>query len=411
MATEPNSEFLFLLRREKVGDDVMGRLTEAGVVSVKLLANLAKDADDLRAIAESDLGLGGTDLATRVKMASLICAYSSARARAAEFDKVDAEREVLDRPKVLLVSEYDGMKTAFEKTHWVLSLEKSPAKSMVEAMLKNIETRQMRAEKLSDVLNAKQDDGGEFKPTWTADGVWKAMKMVSPVPLPANTEQLRSRLALLGVCWTFCSYQQTANPVLQAMKPSLWSEYADYLLGEQVAGLRAKTADGEYTSAPSWALVLSYEYEVRSKAYETSRGGQALEKALKEAWKDELVYRRYFLTPLTLEGAPGRKRPSEGEPQWSGAWGDGGGRPKWEKGSSKGKGTSKGKGKGEKGQGKGKKKGKKGVFGSCFAFNNPNESCKAGSKNCKFDHKCSNCGKPNVPVYQCDCQKDGVLAA
>ena len=68
--------------------------------------------------------------------------------------------------------------------------------------------------------------------------------------------------------------------------------------------------------------MLSYEQEVRAQAYDYVRtDGVPLAIALKRARTNETVYRRYFLTPLTLESAgpaPGdgsRKRPRADEPQ------------------------------------------------------------------------------------------------
>ena len=50
---EATSELSFLIRREKVPDDVVKTLVEAGVTTMKTFANLAADADG---DAEDDLG-------------------------------------------------------------------------------------------------------------------------------------------------------------------------------------------------------------------------------------------------------------------------------------------------------------------------------------------------------------------
>ena len=100
-------------------------------------------------------------------------------------------------------------------------------------------------------------------------------------------------------------------PSSQTCPPRYGVEHSDYILGDQVRDLTAQGADGTKTPGLSWGLVLSYEQEVRVQAYEYVRTeGVLLAEALRKAQKNENTYRRYFLTPLTLEAA--RPAPLEG---------------------------------------------------------------------------------------------------
>ena len=48
--------------------------------------------------------------------------------------------------------------------------------------------------------------------------------------------------------------------------PGTFSHYADYLLGERVWKLTAKGPDGAEVSGPNWAMLLTYEQEIRAHA-------------------------------------------------------------------------------------------------------------------------------------------------
>ena len=123
------------------------------------------------------------------------------------------------------------------------------------------------AEKLSEVVALREDNRDGMVPVWDQSGVLKSMRTRPTVPLPQNSEELRIRLGILGgAAWVMCGMSQTRNPLLADLSPDLFSEYADYLLGEHVWGLTAHAADGKVVGAPSWALLLSYEVEIRSKA-------------------------------------------------------------------------------------------------------------------------------------------------
>ena len=98
-ASVPAPELLFLLRKEKVDDEITKVLVDAGVTSVKTFANLAGDAEAMRKIIADDLKVPTDGLANKVKTATLISAWSAARARSDEVVKVDAIQEVADRPK------------------------------------------------------------------------------------------------------------------------------------------------------------------------------------------------------------------------------------------------------------------------------------------------------------------------
>ena len=223
-------------------------------------------------------------------------------------------------------------------------------------------------------------------------GALKSMKTQSTVPLPKDTEELRARIALMGTAWVFTSFQQTDNKILANLDPFVFSAYVEYLLGEHVWGLAAKTADGAIFASPNWELLLSYEHEIRSHAYSmVCNEGMALESALRKAWQDEVIKGRYFVTPLALQPT---KRPYFQPPPVPQAKFH---RPEKAKGKGKGRGKTKGKAKASAPANcaamtpDGKR--------ICYDFNGG--GCSRGTKDCRFEHVCGICFKAGTPMGQC----------
>jgi hypothetical protein len=392
MASGASAELKFLMNRESVDSAVQDLVVNAGVKTVKHFASLAKDTEDMRDLAKQHFGLGETSLATKVNLSCLICAFNSAKARAAEMDKLDAENEVRAQPKVIPSSDFLAMREAFKSKYWPLEDSRTPARSYIEKKLEGLEKNDFRAETLSEVINYREDDARELRPVWDLSGALKSMKTQTTVPLPRDTEELRARISLMGTAWVFTSFQQTGNKVLENIDPFVFSSYVDYLLGVHVWGLVAKGADGSTFAGPGWPLLLSYEQEIRAYAYSlVCNEGVPLKDALVKAWQDETVKGSYFVTPLALQSTkrhlehPGSVQPSKFQ------------RMDMPKGKGKGKRNKKGKGKSTAPSNCASKTpdGK----GICFDFNK--NGCSRSAKECRFEHVCGVCFRKGSPMGQC----------
>ena len=64
-------------------------------------------------------------------------------------------------------------------------------------------------------INYREDDSMELKPVWDSSGSLEAMKTACSVPLPQDSEELRSRITLLGTAWVMAAMHQTNNPLLK----------------------------------------------------------------------------------------------------------------------------------------------------------------------------------------------------
>ena len=230
---KPDLKFLF--SKEEVADDIQKNLIDAGVTSIKQFASLVKDADEMRELAADQFGLGDLKiLANKVKMSILICAYNAAKARSSEVDKVDAENDVRQVPKTIAGRDFLTMRAAFKDKYGPLEDERCPARSYIERKLDDLEKGDFRAETLAEVINFRQDDARELQPVWDSSGTFRAIKTTAKTALPANSEELRSRITLLGTAWIFTSFQQAANHILKDIEPSIFITYLDYLLGKHV---------------------------------------------------------------------------------------------------------------------------------------------------------------------------------
>ena len=262
-------------------------------------------------------------------------------------------------------------------------------------------------------------------PVFDITGVFKSMKTKSTVPMPANSEELRHRLQLMAASWVFVASQQTQNPFLKDVvdqAPVVFGHYADDLLGERVWKLTAKGPDGAEVAGPNWAMLLTYEYEIRcDAANRMMEDGTPLLKALREAWNDGTVKDLFFLTPLKLGGT---KRSTPDTPGLPGAGLPGQGPGKRRRGGRRGQqqqqqqqqvqpGAGKGPGKGKPGKGKpgkgkagkGKSKAPKGCAQRtpenkmiCYAFNT-RRGCQLAV--CNFEHVCGVCFAAGKPMWDC----------
>jgi hypothetical protein len=216
---------------------------------------------------------------------------------------------------------------------------------------------------------------------------------------------------------------------LQDLVPGLYDRHVDYILGEDVALLVATNAEGKEIARPTWSLVLSYEFQVRKKAYKmiSTMEVASLGAALTAAVKDHTIRERHFLTPMQLgdktgptstphrNNSPRRETRNEKRNRSRSRQRGGGGQQKDSRGARAGKGGNrkqqqKQRGtKGNKGTGKGKSPHlPQGLDGMprkhatssgeaiCFAYNQPSESCKG----CSRAHVCWWCEKDH-PGHTC----------
>jgi len=287
----------------------------------------------------------------------------------------------------------------------------------MEKRLDMIEKGDFRAEPLTEVLSLEDDESDTMRAVFNTAGQLEAVKVGKKVPMPMTTEELRSRISLLGRSWAMAGSLHTHRHYLRDATPALFDKYVGYLLGKFVLGLVTVGPPGSPVAAPSWLAVLHYDFEVRKAAMNNLLSGATMAEAMQKAMDDPVVRERSFTTPLALahlkRGAPSTEvsadRPTKKQRQQTAAaekkraaeqtGGQGGGQV----GQVGGKGD-KGKGKNGKGKGAGKVDSRcatKTPDGKpiCYSYNTRGGGCTRPK--CIFEHVCGICYTPGHGAYNC----------
>ena len=128
---------------------------------------------------------------------------------------------------------------------------------------------------------------------------------------PANSEELRRKLRIEQNTFAFLAAKFTGKTWLQGLTPRTWSDYVDYILGENVYQLKLPSESGD--ANPSWTVVLSYEHECRKWAFKQVREGRdCLVGALARVAVNSELRDVRFITPVLV--ALRSRSSSTGEP-------------------------------------------------------------------------------------------------
>ena len=395
------ADIKFLFGKEDIPEAIQAIFYHVGITSVARFASFAKDAEDLKVVLKSDLGLDpATSLQERAAVAALVCAFNSAQTRSSKLAEVEAEMESRQWTKTIPPSDYLAMRLGFDKRHWKLEERETPSKDYLEKKLEQMESGEWSAEALTEVVSKDEVEPDSLQPIWDKSGRLTVKKGTNTVPMPSNPEELRRRLSIMCNGIIMLAMRHANRHELQGVTPGLFEKYKAYILGEHVLGLQAKDTSGEMVSKPPWHLVMSYEHAIRkhaTKAINESGCALPFHEALKQAWLDPVVKERYFTTPLALSlhrnSRSGNNNNHHGNNHTEHSGGFKGNRGKGSKGGGKQRVIR------ADGKGGGKRASKtpdgKGI---CFRYNNFKEKCRA--KKCNFEHVCSKCfGKH--PAYEC----------
>ena len=400
------ADIKYLFDKEEVPLRIQGVFYHIGVTSVSKLARFAENITDLKAVLKSDFDLDATrSIQERVTAAGCCCAFANAAARADKQAEIEGDLDAKRVAKPLPASDFQAMRRTWESKWWALSERWVPARSYLEKRADELEQGDLRAEPLTEVICREEDNPDLMVPVWNSSGSLTVRKASCTAPEPANSEQLRYRITLMGTCIMFLAMRHSNRAHLQGLTPQLFNDYLEYLLGEFVWNLTAKSADGHTLGAPGWHQVLLYDLQIRKKAYsDMATTGSSLKDALGEAWRCPVTKERYFTTPLALSSSFGSspassKRPAEFQDELkSNRQRTGRGKGKG-RGGGQSKGSGQGKGRGKKGKGKGGGCAPRTPDGRvvCFSYNNAT-GCTL--PRCNFLHVCGICFA-NHPMYQC----------
>ncbi len=217
---------------------------------------------------------------------------------------------------------------------------------MLEQLFEALYEGELRVISLKEVISRETMLAEDMTPGWDKQGYMRMKRGHAEVDLPAEPEALRKRLTVLVHVCLFCKIRAPNKPAFVGLELHLFSDYSDFLLGEQVSCQHAKDETRSIVSSPSWQLVRSYEHQVRKCCISDVNKGFSMKDAMNIATKNGFVKDRFFNTPcmLAVKAQRGGQRGSQWQSQWNQGKGSKG--IKGDKGKGKGKGKSKGKGAG-----------------------------------------------------------------
>ncbi|CAE8707868.1 unnamed protein product [Polarella glacialis] len=397
------TDLVYLFGRHEVNTRLQALFFHSGVKSLDTFAHFAKDVSDLQSVMKDSFGLDpATSLDHRAQASAVICAWNNAKTRSHKAAELEAEMEVRQWTKPVSGSDYVAMRSAFEAKFWKMDDRETPSKEYLEKKLEDLESGELRAESLTEVVSKDEVEPDALMPVWDKTGNLSVRKGSSSVPMPSNPEGLRRRLTIMANAMIMLALRHTNRREFTFVTPGTFEKYKAYLLGEFVLGLTAKNENNETIGVPPWPLVLSYEHAIRKRACQVMNNGGFVDfaLALRHGWGDCVTKERFFSTPLSLTvkmtayskhpNGQARQQDTAAGGVWQKDKNDG-------KASGKGKGKRKGKDKGGKAPGKIRHRETVDKQGICFKFNNKDETCKG---KCNFVHCCSFCFG-NHASYNC----------
>ena len=376
-----DADLKFHLSSAKVAEDVQCALYHKGFITLPIFAGMDESRAEVRSALGQEIGLKhDADTKSRQAVALILSAWEAARTQLQASEKMKVESKLGQAQRIVQLSELAGMRKAVEEDLGTLFDSEVPAKSLIAAKLEQLEQGCIQVEDLREVLCIEDKDLDLFSGIIEhGTGTLKIRQGKGSVPLPSCNEELRHRHRLIGMTWMMLRTKHHTTEWLTADTLDAYRRLSDFVLGKHIASCPIMSQGG--ARKPAWKLVLSYEHEIRKKAYHLLRSGDAanLSSALYDAMKNPSLMNIHFMLPLNVS-AEFMSDTMSADHQ-VGSWQPAAGR-------------SKGKGKGGKGKQEGKevrksslktktKDGKK----LCFRFNNG--SC--ADKNCTYYHACQIC--------------------
>ena len=304
-------ELGYLLENYGVPPALLAKLGKLGIDSMEVFAQIEPDVTAFRTFAVDDLGLDPkANIANKVALAKLVGAFEAANTRGKRRREEDAEQRVGDLPRKLPRTTHLDLRRSFVSRHRELRDEENPHQSYLESKLQEVEEGEMRAERLCDVLSLADDDGSSSTGfSLASDGTLKARKTSAVKGMaPANSEQLRLKLKVMAHTWEFVRLKVPKDFLLD-FDMHLFSDYADWLLGERVAGLSVASPGSGLSCKPSWALVLSFDFEFRKRvAAEANNKPGSFKSYFQAAYADETLYNMKLFVPLSLDAGASAAR-------------------------------------------------------------------------------------------------------
>ena len=298
-----SSDIRYHLSQMDVPRPIQAALFHKGFTTLRLYSNMEDTKAGMRGAIHDEIGIRAADGGdARKNVALLLAAWDAAHVQVEVEDKAKAESVTGQGPRFIQTTEYAAMRTVLEQRHGTLKDLELPSKSFLAQKLEQVECNEPRAEDLREALSWGDQDVDLFAGTVdTSTGTLKIRPGKTSIALPKNAEELRLVHRRIALCWEMVASKHGNRPWLPQQLLETYRKFSDFVLGKHVGTLMLP---GGVEITPQWSLVLSYEAELRKKAYEYIRENTHpdIAAALTAVCKATEVHHMHFLVPLTMQG-------------------------------------------------------------------------------------------------------------
>ena len=298
-------ELHYLLEARKIDSDIIAMISYNGLEDMITFHKWDDSADKVRAAIIKDLKLDpDTSPKHRAMVARIVAAWEAAGKRITARDAEEAEQRTAGSmmPKTVSKSVYLEITRSFAKVHRELPDKEQPAKTLVEKRFEQTEEGELVAETLKELVTKAEESEDAFGGcSISSDGTPKLKRGRAESTVPSKPEELRSKLKVLATLWEYVRLKFPKKPMVKSYELSLWSDYADWLLGDEVYDSVINANGGDLKYRPAWTTVLELDFQVRKRAYKMiNEEGISLRLALTGAMQHEPTIRKYFMVPTSM---------------------------------------------------------------------------------------------------------------
>ena len=347
---------------QHVSSDLQYVLQEAGVAlstqydlaqhykTVKVFSSMCETKAELREALRTDSRLDpASNAGVRADVAKVITARDMSKTLADKEKGLQVETKVLGMPRVLQHTERQAMVKAVEAVLGKLQDSEIPSNECPK--VEECEQNEPIALGLDEITSRSESSTSSLQTSLDASGHVRVTKVKLKGKVPDDTESLCRALKLEGIAWLCMAAKFRNKAWLHGLEPQHWTKYTEYLLGEEVNGLKFNVEGQTQSVKQPWAVVLGDEQRMRKEVFKQFQAGtHTLAESLQAIVKDPEIKEAHLTAPIAL-GVGWNREPRPQQPN------------KWQKTSYKGRPQHKG-GKGNKGQ-----KGGKGGKGNSRDFN------------------------------------------
>jgi hypothetical protein len=230
---------------EGLSEESRGRLLDAGYFTLNRFAILAETRAGVRAVLRTECNIDNN-----LQQTIVIACWEVAKERFVQQTRAHAETEAAGLPKMRLKSDLKSLRKAYIAKFGKMQDSEQPASSYIERLLTRVEEDELEAESLKEVLGKDAEEDLDFATRLSNDGSLKVKAIRRTGKMPVDAEEFRKTLKIMAHAWLSVSLRHSNRPWMQSIEHKVFTDHADYMLGEYVLGLTAKDVSGNVVHRP-----------------------------------------------------------------------------------------------------------------------------------------------------------------